>query len=153
MRLPAIVFCFIGLAQSIYAQSENEADKASELDHIEYVWNAMGGEGNFRVCILGSEIKLETIESKEVLEVLSRLPTVADGIVVGSTELEKAVSEYSDLKVFVADKFYDMAIERKGSAAHWVLIENDGEKIKKYISTHTAEDLITPRSERDKRQE
>jgi mannitol-specific phosphotransferase system IIBC component len=153
MRLLAIIITAFSVSNSVFGQTENASEKDSDLTHIEYVWNASGDKGNFRACIIGSEIKAETIESKEVVEVLTKLPSVADLIIVGSNEIKKAVSEHTELKVFVANKFYDQVVGRKGSAARWILIVNDGETISKYVSTHQVQDLITPRFERGKPQE
>jgi hypothetical protein len=153
MRTLAIIIILFTWSNGILAQNQNAAISNSDSDYVQYVWKAVGDKGNYRTCVLGSAISLELIESKETQEVLSTLPSVANLVIVCSDELKKAILEHTDLKVLVAQQCFDEAIGTAGSAAWWVFLENDGEKIAKYRASRSAQDLIKPRSERDKPRE
>jgi len=144
-----LLFALLSICLSLTAFSQSD----SEALEINYVWDAIGDKRNFRAFIVGSAITPEMVSTKEVLELMPKLPSRADLIVVGSEEMKKVVSEYTELKVFVASKFFDEANGRKGFGRFWVLLENDELRVSRLLSTRDFIDVITPRSERDKPQE
>lgn len=139
------------LLMSASAFAQNETKSAwEESDLIEFVWKTIGEKANFRVCIIGSQIAVEDLESKEVFEFFEKLPTYADAIIVSSKEQQKTISGKVDLKIFLAEKAFDLQYNVKGSFARWQLFANDGEKITQMTASYKPLDLVTPQSERDK---
>lgn len=89
-----IIALVIFTANSSFAQEKTKSDW-KDADFVEFVWNTIGEKVDFRVCIIGSAITPEDLESKEVFELFDALPAHADAVIVSSKEQQKAIKRKS----------------------------------------------------------
>lgn len=152
-KMKKLLLAILTLATtSLFAQEKTKVDwKDSDL--VEFVWNTIGEKVDFRVAIIGSAITPEELESKEAFEMFEKLPAHADAVIVSSKEQQKAIGGKVNLKVFLAEKPFDVQYNQKGSFARWQIVANKGQEIIKMTATMTPLKLIQPRSERGKPQE
>lgn len=148
-----VVILISGLSLSAIAQTPNKSvnvkrQAPSNTELAEYVTGLTDSKNRVEALIVGTNVNIGMLDTLDLTEDFEELKNRLTHIVVYSEEIRKALDTYTDLPIVLADKVYD---ENSAMAAvNWTIVEAKGSDLIRLRGSSFLNQIITPRSERDK---